>query len=152
MIKTKEDSRKFWETFVSLYCKGYRATSKELQLHWCTVDSLVHQWKEWGSTVTWQWNCQNGNKAAKDYSQRVGWRVLGTTATPVLVTNTLYWRLAILECKKSSTFWSNRMWSLLRRYKPDIYCNHILWCDVTKIVLFGLSSYHQVLRKKNIRI
>lgn len=52
MQETKQHSMDLKDTIARLYYahKGYRAISKELHLHPCTVGSKVYMWKQGGLT------------------------------------------------------------------------------------------------------
>lgn len=173
MPKTKEHSSDVREAIIALHKegKGYRAIGKQLNLHPCSVGSIVRKWKTSGHTV----NCPRTG-APRKISTRAISRIVrivendpkttrnelvrtlhdaGVKVTRQTVGNALR-KEGLRSCKprKVPLLKRNHVQSRLKfanehLCKPASFWNNVLWSDETKIEFFGLNSKQRVWRRKN---
>lgn len=173
MAKTKEHSVEMRDSVIDLYLKGkgYRAIGKQLNLHPCTVGSIVRKWKVHDSTVN-----RPRLGAPRKISPRATSRIVriveqrprttrkelindlqvaGTNVCRSTVSNALR-NHGLRSCRarkvpllKKVHVEARLNFAKEHLYEPNGYWNNVLWSDETKIELFGLNSNRQVWRKPN---
>lgn len=172
MAKTKEHSSDVRQAIVDLHIKGkgYRVIGKQLNLHPCTVGSIVRKWKEQDSTVN-----RPRTGAPRKLSSRAVSRIVrfvekhpratrkelvqdlqtaDIEVTPQTVSNALRQHgLRSCSARKVPLLKKTHVEARLKfandhLYKPTSFWNNIIWSDETKIELFGLNSHRKVWRKK----
>lgn len=173
MAKTREHSEELKKKVIDAYQsgEGYKKISKRFFLPRTTVMSIIHKWKESGTTSVLPRSGRPrkiSTRAVKKIVRQVsiepklnlkdiqtdlknaGTDVHLSTIRTTMNNNGLHGRVAVKKPYLSKKHQKSRL-DFAKKYleKPFDYWSNIIWSDETKIELFGHNQQRYIWRKKN---